>query len=641
MALTEQASGAWGITRGPHVLVLYVLGLLGVFVGERLVGGASGAHYITSFVGAGLVLLGCGLFTAAWLRSSGVARATERLAALLSVGGLLGLLLYFVHSDLVLGSSNLLVAGNAAVGVREVLAVLWPIVLVCSVLPLIVVQWRVAAMDAGRLDLRRVNASVVAGATTAIFLATLFLINAVAVRKDVQVDLSYFKTSSASDSSRALVEGLDADVEVLLFFPETNEVLDHVQTYFDELARRSDHFKLRVIDRALDPELAKLHQVTKDGTVVLVQGGNRQKIEIGADIETARRSLRKLDGDFQTSLLKLSRPRGVIYLISGHGERTTEALDGNKRARLGKFKSYAEGKNYPVKVLSGAQGLAVQVPDDAALVMMVGPTGPLFPGELEAIQAYLERGGHLLLMLDPEAGKQVDDLLAYVGLTFEPGKLANDHAYGIITQTRADIYNLVTNRYSSHPAVSTVSRHSNQLPIVIPTAGYLEVKPNSKIKVDFLVRSMEDTWDDRDSDMRFGANEQRKVFQLAAAVSNKVTAPKPVEPPAGNTDAPKPAKQSEAVEMRTVVVADADVFSDDLLQLAGNQALMADMVAWLVGEPSTLAAPPSNEEDIPIAHTRGQDMFWFYGTVFIAPLLIVGIGLATRWGRGWKRRARK
>jgi hypothetical protein len=641
MALTKHLGGTWGIVRGPQVLVLYLLGLLGVYIGERLIGGASEARYITSLTGVVFVLLACGIYTLSWLRSSGVAAATERCAALLSYGGLLALLLYVVQSDLIMGVPNLMASATTSVGLREVLNVVWPIVLVSSILPLLFIQWRVAVMDAGRLDLRRIYASAVAGATTAIFLATLFLINASAVRKDRTVDLSYFKTSSASDSSKALVEGLDADVEVLLFSPETNEVLDQVQPYFKELARHSDHVKLSVIDRALYPELAKLYRVSKDGTVILAQGGNRQKIEIGADLETARRNLRKLDGDFQINLLKLSRPRGVLYLVSGHGERTTEVQDGDNRARLVKLKSYLENRNYQVKTLSGVQGLAVRVPEDAALVMVIGPTGPLFPGELDAIQAYLERGGHLLLMLDPEAGVNVEPLLTFLGLSFVSTKLANDRAFGIITQTRADIYNLVTNRYSSHPAVSTVSRHSNLLPVVVPTAGYLEGIPNSKMKVDFLVGSLSDTWDDRDSDMQRSANEKRKVYQLAAAVSKKVATDAPDSSGNDKNQEKKSPQPTETAEMRAIVFADADIFSDDLWQFYGNQPLAADVIAWLIGEPSASAAPPSNEEDVPIAHTRGQDVFWFYGTVFLAPLLIVGIGLATRWGRGWKRRAGK
>jgi hypothetical protein len=47
----------------------------------------------------------------------------------------------------------------------------------------------------------------------------------------------------------------------------------------------------------------------------------------------------------------------------------------------------------------------------------------------------------------------------------------------------------------------------------------------------------------------------------------------------------------------------------------------------------------TSEEDVKIAHTRAEDVIWFYATVFAVPLIILGAGAGTRWGRGRKRRA--
>ena len=46
---------------------------------------------------------------------------------------------------------------------------------------------------------------------------------------------------------------------------------------------------------------------------------------------------------------------------------------------------------------------------------------------------------------------------------------------------------------------------------------------------------------------------------------------------------------------------------------------------WLLGEEALGAA--SSETDAPLYHTRGQDVAWFYGTVFVAPALVLGAGL--------------
>jgi hypothetical protein len=48
---------------------------------------------------------------------------------------------------------------------------------------------------------------------------------------------------------------------------------------------------------------------------------------------------------------------------------------------------------------------------------------------------------------------------------------------------------------------------------------------------------------------------------------------------------------------------------------------------------------PTSEEDHKIKHTRDEDVYWFYATVFAVPMLILGVGVGTRWGRGRRRRA--
>ena len=97
--------------------------------------------------------------------------------------------------------------------------------------------------------------------------------------------------------------------------------------------------------------------------------------------------------------------------------------------------------------------------------------------------------------------------------------------------------------------------------------------------------------------------------------------------------------------MRVVVFADTDVFADDYIGFRigagghpGNFQLLSDVIKWLAGE-GKIGGVTTNEEDIKIAHTKEGETFWFYATIFAVPLLILGIGVLTGWGRGRKRRA--
>jgi hypothetical protein len=376
-----------GTLRGPQALTAYLFGLVACFVGERLIGGEDTARWVVSGLGLAAVVVACLLLLLAWLGSDLNARRVERRAFLLGLTGLLALGLYLLSSDLVWGPQAVVAAEQRGPGLRAGLQVLWPILLFCALLPLIFLQWSLASMGRGRgVELGRVRASTLAAGSLAMLLCTLFLVNAVADHEDVHVDLSYFKTTSPSESSLELVAGLDEATRALLFFPQANEVLAEVEPYFRALADASERFSLEVVDRALHPERAREYRVGRAGAVVLERGGSHRKIELGVDLDRAKRKLRKLDEAFQETFLKLAYKREVIYLVSGHGERGRTQRQEEARAGIGVLRRLLEGANFTVKRLDAVGGLSQAVPDDAAMLLWAGPAEPLFPGELEALR---------------------------------------------------------------------------------------------------------------------------------------------------------------------------------------------------------------------------------------------------------------
>jgi len=159
------------------------------------------------------------------------------------------------------------------------------------------------------------------------------------------------------------------------------------------------------------------------------------------------------------------------------------------------------------------------------------------------------------------------------------------------------------------------------------------------MQVTFIVRSLAQTWADANGNAQRDEDERLRTYQLAAAVSAKA------KPPEGTRDEQEAKRPDEAEEMRVVVVADTDAFSDDYIGFRlgsgghpGNFQLLADFLHWLIGE-GKVGGVPESEEDLKIVSTRDKDVIWFYGTVFAVPLIILGVGVGTRWGRGRRRRA--
>ena len=149
-------------------------------------------------------------------------------------------------------------------------------------------------------------------------------------------------------------------------------------------------------------------------------------------------------------------------------------------------------------------------------------------------------------------------------------------------------------------------------------SGSLERAPGSTAKVDFAVRSMPGTFADENHDFKLDDAEKPSIFNIAAAVT---------EPAAGGAKKAKKDKGKAPDEMRAFVLADADALSDLVLgRVMTNQLLFVDAVRWLGGEES-FAGEVNTEEDVPIQHTKQKDLLWFYGTIFGAPALVLGLGL--------------
>lgn len=545
------------------------------------------------------------------------ARPVEGLLVWLYLLGVLALLVYLAQADFVMDRLRpAFEEARSADRYQGALTAIWPVLWICAVVPIIFVEISYAPMDvAHTVELQRVKRSARSGGLLATTAALLFVLGFVVDEYNEKVDLSYFKTTRPSESSRKMVENLSEPVEAKLFFPGTNEVLDEARAYFDELGKVSSRLTVRQVDQVMEPELAKKLGVSQNGTVVLVRGNQQhQQISLGTKLQRAKRKLKTLDGEFQTAFRKLMKQQKVAYVTVGHEERSKEERDGVRGSSIRDLYTWLERMNFMVKDLGVGQGLASEVPKDAHLVIVPGPRKDLLPAEVEALARYLEGGGQMMLFLDPEAGLSFEPLLRRFGLKYTPVKLANDKYHVRLTYTQADLNVLFSNRFSAHPSVGTLTRNSHRVVTIMMGAGYLEEIPpepaGPKPQVQFTVHSMPFTWDDPNGNRVFDAgSEKRKVFELAAVVTRQLGATK-----------------KDKKEMRLIVAADSDMISDGLFRNLGNGHFFLDGLKWLGGE-EDIIGETSSEEDVRIVHTRKEDQLWFYLTIFAVPALVLGVGL--------------
>ena len=612
--MTNSSARSWLLS------VALSVGLAALFIGERMLEAGSG-RTVASGLGVVLVALALALRGVRATRSTGEGRRIEwRLFAIYFVAAL-ALGAYFAQSDL-----GPLARGST---LGTVLGALWPALVVASLLPVLLVEISYAAVArAPRLEHRRLDDALLSGLGLAGALIFAFTVCYVATARDVKVDLSYFRTARPGEATRKIVRALDAAVEVSLFYPPANDVSEHVRNYFDDLAHESPLLEVKYLDSAIDPKIAKDLGVSGNGTIVFKKGARKELLTVDVDLDKARSQLANLDKEVQKRLLQVARPGRNVYLTTGHGERGTAPVnDVDKRLTIKDLRALYVDQGYTLRDLGAAEGLAADVPADASVVAIIGPQKPFMPEEIASLERYFDRGGHLLIAIDPEAGLDQKELLLPLGLKFTPTLLANDQIYATKTHQIIDRANLVSGWFSSHPSVLTLGKLGMRAPVILVGAGALEeTVPHAKdTSINFTVHAHTGTWMDKNGNFAFDPpDEQRKAWDVAAAVVRKHVAPPPAK------DAPKDVKQADEPEARAFVVADSDVFADGIIPSQGNPYLAVDAVRWLLGDDS-IAGETSSEVDVPVAHTRKQDVTWFYGSIFLAPALALGAGfLMTR-----------
>ena len=615
-------AGPQGFRPSPLATVALVLGWALLLLGERILD----ERLLT---GLGLLCVVVALGMRVYLAATG---QPDRRRAALAMAVLA--LTSFVAYVLALATTQL---GRALAGAKApktgeldtfgvVATVAWLVLMIASLAPTILAELALAGQHrAERVESRRVMAAVAGGVTLALVATYGALFTFAAGRLDVKADFSYFRTARPGESTRKIVQSLQDPLKVTAFFPDLNEVGQEVEQYLRDLGTSNAGMDAQVLDPALYPEDAKAANLTPKagrGTVVLAYGDMRQSFDLDLDLTKAKPKLKTLDGDFQSTLLKVIRTKRTAYVTIGHGELNT--ITDPKEGRTAKdFKKIIEAQNYGVKDLGFSQGLGSEVPKDATMVIVLGPRLPFRPEELEALRQYAERGGRLMLALEGEGDADDAALADLAGLAWKTGVLCNEKYHAVTSSRNASDNALVgTDRYSSHPSVSTLNKTHE--PVYFSTASALD-KPEGEddsYKIDFVLRSMPGTWLDLNGNFTLDpdSDEKQGNYNLAAAVTRSVAVPDDADEDASD-------------EMRAIVVSDGDAFADGAFVLAvqgqrvlsGNVRLLDDSIRWLGGEESFVGSIETTE-DVPIVHTKDSDRAWFYACIVGAPLLVGGLG---------------
>ncbi len=255
-----------------------------------------------------------------------------------------------------------------------------------------------------------------------LFLALFAGLNYVALNHAWRFDLTESRRHSLSPETRSYLENLDRDVHILVTIAADPNSEELTQAYRDisgllreyaYLTRNNTKGKVdvRYLDVYQNRREAEALELDQPNQVILVSENRRRILTLNDFYETKDVKPTAFRGEvtMTAALLDVSNPdKKKIYFLAGHGEMRPEDVD--RRRGLSGLRDELRQRNFEIANLD--LNLSHKIPEDAALIVVASPQGPLQPFEVELLRNFLTtRAGRVILMLDPGVAHGLDNLL--------------------------------------------------------------------------------------------------------------------------------------------------------------------------------------------------------------------------------------
>jgi ABC-type uncharacterized transport system involved in gliding motility auxiliary subunit len=437
-------------------------------------------------------------------------------------------------------------------------------------------------------------------------LGILVLVNYFFSRHHHRFDFTESKLHSLSGQSIKVVANLKNEVNVKCFFREGNMSRVRMEDLLKIYAYHSPKLKVEFIDPDKNPGLIKRYEVTQDGTTIFEYGDKDNRITASTE------------EDVTNAIIKVTREKKkVIYFLEGHGERSSEVSEENgfslAKGELGKL-------GYEVKKQQLA--LADNFPKDCALLVIPGPEKDLLPNELDTVKKYLEEGGRVFFMVDPQTAPGLVPYFAKFGF-----RLENDIIFDRPTIFGGDYLMPMMSEIASHEITKNF-RYVTYYPLA-RSVDVIDPKPDGVVTSQVLGKTTEDAYTKKDfvlkkgmtvKDIAFEAKKDRRgPIPLASIATLK---------PKTSAEPGKP-----SAEGRLALFGDSDFASNHYYGEGGNGNLFLNTVNWLTEESDLISILPktSNPRAIQLTPSQGKLIFWV--SLILLPLIVLVFGISI-----WVRR---
>jgi len=442
-----------------------------------------------------------------------------------------------------------------------------------------------------------------------LFVAVIGLVGWLSTQFKTEFDLTANQRNSLTAASVKQLEGMTGPVKVLAFAPTGAENRADTLQFFKRYTAKKSDLTVEFIDPIKNPTKVREFDIQQVGDLVLEYDGRRESVRAGEMNEPAvTQALQRLT---------FAEQKFVVFL-KGHGER--DLAEGGA-AGYSAFAKQLKDNGFATQPINLAT--TPQLPDNAALVVVAGPTAALSAGETKLLLDYVAKGGNLLWLSDPDSPPPGPELAAALGTRFEQGT-AIFPEYAALTQ---DPSLFVTASYPRTPVTQNLAENT-VFPLARALATDDKAKPEPAWQPQAFLQSTQNAW------VEAGPLEGEIGFEpeqgdIAGPLTLGLLLTRNIAP-APAADAPKDAPAPKAQPQRVALVGDSDFLSNVALAQAGNGKLGLNLIRWAASRDDQLdvTVPEAPDQSLSLSPVWVQVLQLAF--LVVIPLGLIAIGVA-RW----------
>jgi hypothetical protein len=458
------------------------------------------------------------------------------------------------------------------------------------------------------------------------------MVNFYAYKHFKRFDFSRDRKYALSQNTKQLLASLTKPVKLIVFMtdasPLQNDVVNLAQEY---RVAQPKYIQLEQINPFRDvgraTEVQAKYKLAQQENVVILDCEGRQKVitdDKMADVDRSGEAMGQppqitaFTGEqaITSGIIEVTEgKKSIVYNLQGHGEPEI-----GKGKQLDVIQSLLDGEHLDVQTLNLLNVEAV--PADATSLLILGPSADLTDREIKLLNAYWQKGGRLLILLNPDAATpHLTAFLVGLGITPDDDRVLETLNLGSVTGIVRDV---VTQFVGQTP----IARELTGITPVFPGgAQSLTINPApgqvSGEKVEPLLQAIKGFWGEVDyKDLEntgayYDVGKDKAAPLTIAAIAEKGAV--------GD-------QRVQAGGSRMIVVGASKFIDNDALDERSANFFLSSL-NWLLEREQLIGIAPKQVKTftLNLPEAQVQQLFWM--TILALPGAVAFIGVIVWWRR--------